>query len=126
MKKVLLLTLFTAALYAESTPTPSSTTVVIVNINTALVSLLHNAAGFSNNNPYAEILIVHPSLAVDGYRIHITYYDNEGVKHEVLRDALSPATSDDRPMLEVFWIDAATISATVTPYKLQRDSIATQ
>ena len=118
MKKLFLLASLAAALHAETPPQ-----VVIVNVNSALASLFRNAAGFNTTQPYAEILILHPSPAVDGYRIHVTYSDAEGVKHEIIRDGAAQTTADDHPMLEVFWIDAATISATVTPYKLQLGSV---
>lgn len=118
MKKLLLLTIFSAALHAEATA------VTIVNINSALVALLQSAAGFNTTQPYAEVLILHPSAAADGYRVHVTYYDSNGVKHEVTRDVVCQTTSDDRPLLELFWIDAAGISATATPYRLQPGSIS--
>lgn len=118
MKKLLPLLCLATALRAEPTA------VTVVNINSALVSLLHNAAGFVTSQPYAEVLILHPDPTADGYRIHVTYYDSSGAKHELYRDTLSQNASQDRPLLEIFWIDAASISATATPYKLQSGTIS--
>lgn len=97
--------------------------VLLVNVNSQLVSALRNFAGFNAANPYAEVLILNPSASVDGYRIHITYADSQGVVHDLQRDAISQPASDGRPMMEVFSIDAVTISATVTPYLLQSGSV---
>jgi hypothetical protein len=122
MKK-LIFTLFAATL-GTAAFAQQPTTVLVVNINGQMVSFLHNAVGFNLVNPYAEVLILNPSPAADGYRIHVTYTDPAGVQHDVLRDSISQPTSDGRATLEVFSVDAATISVTVTPYKLQVGSIA--
>ena len=119
MKKLLLLAVICATLHADPTA------VAVVNVNSGLVSLLHNGMGFPATQPYAEVLILHPNPAADGYRIQLTFFDSAGVRHDLIRDTVSQPTSDDRPILEIFYIDAASASATATPYKLQPGSIAT-
>jgi hypothetical protein len=116
-------TLTAAAMFAPSAWAQQPVNVLVMNINRQLVTALQNFAGFNAANPYAEVLILNPSASVDGYRIHISYTDSQGVTHDVLRDSISQAATDGRPMMEVFWIDAATLSATVTPYKLQTGSV---
>src|SRR5579872_1335445 len=101
MKRFALLALLAVTLRAEPTE------VVVVNINSGLIALLHNAAGFTSSQPYAEVMILHPSTLADGYRIHVTYYDAAGAKHDILRDSGSQVFTDGRPLLEIFNIDAA-------------------
>ena len=118
MKKILLLAFVSAALHADPTA------VAIVNVNSSLVAVLEGAAGIKNAQPYAEVLILHPSSSADGYRIQLTYTDAQSVTHQITRDVVSQVTPDDQPMIQIFYVDAATISATVTPYKLQVGSIS--
>lgn len=110
-------TIFGAAAYAQQ-----PATVLVVNINNQMVSFLRGA-GFNSTNPYAEVLIVNASPAADGYRIHVTYTDASGVQHDLLRDSMSQATGSG-VVMEIFSIDAVTISATATPYKLQPGATA--
>jgi hypothetical protein len=112
-----------AATFAPAAWAQQPMNVLVININRQLVSVLQNFAGFNTANPYAEVLILNPSASVDGYRIHLTFIDSQGVTHDVLRDSISQPAPDGRPIMEVFWIDAATVSATVTPYKLQTGSV---
>lgn len=112
-----------AATFVPAARAQQPMNVLVMNINRQLVSVLQNFAGFTAAQPYAEVLIVNPSSSVDGYRIHVTYTDSQGVTHDVLRDAISQPGSDGRPMMEIFFIDAAAVSATVTPYKLQTGAV---
>ena len=121
MKKLafaLLAAIFGATAYAQQ---PAM--VMVVNINSQMVAFLRGA-GFNSTNPYAEVLIVNPSPAADGYRIHVTYTDSAGVQHDLLRDSMAQSTAAPAAIMEIFWIDAATISATATPYKLQPGATA--
>jgi hypothetical protein len=122
VKKLLMWTLAAATL-APAAMAQQPMNVLVININRQLVSALQNFAGFNPANPYAEVLILNPSASVDGYRIHLTFTDSQGVTHDILRDSISQPAADGRPIMEVFWIDAATVSATVTPYKLQTGAV---
>jgi len=120
MKKLIFAVL--AATLGATAYAQQPTTVMVVNINGQLATFLHNALGFNSTNPYAEVLIVNPSPSADGYRIHVTYTDSTGAQHDLLRDSISQPATSSSAIMEIFWIDATTISATVTPYKLQPGS----
>lgn len=111
-----------AASFGAAASAQQPTKVMVVNINSQMVSFLRGA-GFNSANPYAEVLIVNTNPAADGYRIHVTYTDAAGVQHDLLRDSMSQA-SGSGAIMEIFSIDAVTISATATPYKLQPGATA--
>jgi hypothetical protein len=127
MRKLILLALAGMVIASLGRAQPAApTTVQVININSQIESTLQNALGFPPANPFVEVLIVNPSTQADGYRIHVTYTDPQGVSHDVLRDVIPPSANDGRPIMEIFWIDAATVSATATPYKLQLGAVSSR